>query len=188
MAGRSDPPEEDEMADWRHLHLTFDPPATAEQVERLNREALAEDYDWPAKCIASRGTTAGQYGGSAGGEDYCLWRSPMDALECGLPALLNSIGLSGHGWLGHDYGDGRSRGPRDADRFTFGYAPEMLARIDHAKRQDALSAAVYAARDAMVKAAESGRDDDLPALARAYREAIAARAALAPLPPAQDPS
>jgi len=110
------------MGSTGDFHLTFDPPATDEQLKSVRDDLYKLDYDAPIKDVISTGTTRGEFGDVAlGGEEYAYWRKPMyDVTNEALTDIMEAHGLNGHGFLIEHYG--REPRPRveSCHRFVFG--------------------------------------------------------------------
>ncbi len=152
------------MSRPHYLHLTFDPPATDEQLAAARCVLLELDPDAPTGAITPDGTVEDEFGGEVDGEAFAAWRKPVGAARArgAIAEALDVVGLNGHGWLDvADMGAMRLRPPADLRRFTFGDCPEMRARIDAAEQAFEASRSYSMAMQELAAAAESGDSDRL---------------------------
>lgn len=161
------------MGSTGDFHLTFDPPASDEQLADVREALTALDWDAPAGDVLSHGTQKGRHGDvTSAGEEFAYWRKPLsDAHDGTIVAIMEAAGLNGHGFLIEHYGRDQWKPPEDRDRFAFGRCPEMRARIEHSTKVWELWGDVCTAWGDVKKAAESGDDAALVDAAGRWREA-----------------
>ncbi len=157
------------MGSTGSLHLTFEPPASQEQLALLRAALKDFDYDAPVDSIEVSGTPDGDLVTS--GERYVYWRKPLYMSHEVLVETLNRLGISGHGWLIEGY-EAPMHPPPDADRFVFGgYNGSVVERIARGTDMREASGALYRAEEALRAAALQGDDKAVLCAADVYRRA-----------------